>query len=158
MSLSDSPQAAILYLLEHVPSVLMRQNDQTLQEQLGIGMSQFRILKLLQKQPELLQKQIADHLGQTEASISRQMRVMHGKGLLTRHVDPNNRRAHLTEPTAKGLKLVEAANDALLRQTAPVVEKLNDEQQKQLVEALRLIHEAVCTPGKLTACDHPFDL
>jgi DNA-binding MarR family transcriptional regulator len=151
MSLSDTPQAAILYLLEHVPSVLTRQNDQTLQEQLGIGMSQFRILKLLQKQ-------IADHLGQTEASISRQMRVMHGKGLLTRHVDPHNRRAHLTEPTAKGLKLVEAANEALLRQTAPLTEKLNDKQQKQLVETLHLIHEAVCVPGKLTSCDHPFDL
>lgn len=158
MNPNDSPQAAVTYLLEHVPSTLMRQSDQTLQEQLGLGMSQLRILVLLQKQPELLQNQIAEHLGQTEASISRQMRIMHEKGLLTRRVDPNNRRAHLTEPTPKGLKLAEAANAALLRYTSPMLAKLTDKQQKQLVEMLRLIHEAVCTPGKLTSCDHPFGL
>ncbi|HEY8998759.1 MAG TPA: MarR family winged helix-turn-helix transcriptional regulator [Candidatus Saccharimonadales bacterium] len=158
MNPNDSPQAAITYLLEHVPSVLMRQSDQTLQEQLGIGMSQLRILVLLQKQPELLQNQIAEHLGQTEASISRQMRIMHEKGLLTRRVDPNNRRAHLTEPTPKGLKLAEAANAALLRHTTPTLAALNDKQQKQLVEMLRLMHDAVCAPGKITSCDHPFGL
>lgn len=158
MNPNDSPQAAIAYLLEHVPSVLLRQNDQTLQEQLGIGMSQLRILALLGRQPELRQNQIAEHLAQTEASISRQMRIMHEKGLLMRRIDPNNRRAHLTEPTPKGLKLAEAANAALRRHTAPTLAGLSDKQQKQLVESLRLIHNAVCAPGNPTACDHPFGL
>lgn len=158
MNPNDSPQAAIAYLLEHVPGVLMRQSDQTLLEQLGIGMSQLRILTLLKKQPALQQNQIAEHLGQTEASVSRQMRIMHEKGLLTRRVDPNNRRAHLTEPTIKGLNLAEAANAALLKYTSPLFAGLNDKQQKQLVEMLRTIHDAVCAPGKPTSCDHPFEL
>jgi MarR family transcriptional regulator for hemolysin len=153
-----NPHAALAYLLDHVAAMLARQSDQALQEQLGIGMSQYKILLVLQRTPDIPQRTLADHLGQTEASISRQIKLMHDKGLLTNRVDPNNRRVHIAELTSKGEKITEAARAVLLRHGQPIFGALTDKQQKQLVETLRLLHDATCSSGKPISCDRPFEL
>src|SRR3954469_21502069 len=90
---------AIGYLLQHVAQTVGQQSNQALQEQLGVGMAQFRILVLLQEQPQLRQRQLAGHLGQTEASISRQIKLLTEKGLLVVQINPKNKREHLTTLT-----------------------------------------------------------
>src|SRR5579863_5003598 len=97
------PTNKIGYLLQHVSFVLARQADQALQERLGIGFSQYKILMTLQFNPHVQQKQIAESLGQTEASISRQIKLLHDKGLLSTRINPSNRREHITTPTPKGV-------------------------------------------------------
>jgi len=153
-----SPENAIGYLLQHVSSVLARQSDQILQEQLGIGMSQFKLLMILQHSPHIRQRQLADHLGQTEASISRQIKILHDKGLLTTRVNPENKRERVTMPTPKGIRMTEAARDRLARYNEPMLETLTDKQRKQLAETLGQLHAWSCSPGKLIACDHPFKI
>lgn len=91
--------------LQHVAALLAKQADQVLQEQLGIGYAQLKLLLSLQSQPYLKQKDIAADLGQTEASISRQVKLMIDQGLLHVTINPRNRREHLTQVTTKGLKL-----------------------------------------------------
>ena len=76
------PTNTIGYLLQHVSSLLAKQSDQVLQEQLGIGLAQFKILRTLQTEPRTPQREIAFNLGQTEASISRQVKLMIADGLL----------------------------------------------------------------------------
>jgi DNA-binding MarR family transcriptional regulator len=53
------------YLLNHIAFVMARQSDQVLQERLGIGFSQFKIMMVLSHKPHIQQKEIADKLGQT---------------------------------------------------------------------------------------------
>ena len=149
---------AIDYLLQHVPVTLGQQSNQVLQEQLGIGMAQFKILSLLQIQPHLRQRQLANHLGQTEASISRQIKLLTDKGMLAIRVNPKSRREHITLPTPKGVKITQAAQDILSHYHAPLYEHLSEKQQKQLVEILGLVHEWTCQPGKFVACDHPYKM
>jgi DNA-binding MarR family transcriptional regulator len=144
------------YLIQHLAFTMSRQNDQLLQERLGIGFSQFKILMVLERSPHLQQKQIAEALGQTEASISRQIRLMSADGLLQSTVSPRNRREHITAPTNKGIRLAEEAALALNSYHAPMFERMSEHQLALLREALMNMHECVCQAGKTGACDHPF--
>jgi len=146
------------YLLQHTASILTRQSDQVLQERLGIGMSQYKLLMMLQKSPNVQQRRLAECLGQTEASISRQIKLLCEKGMMTIKVNPKSRREHITVLTPKGNKMTDAANDVLEQYHGPILDKLSEKQQQQLIETLKLIHEHTCVAGKPFACDHPLDM
>ena len=150
------PVISIGYLLQHTATILMRQSDQVLQERLGIGMSQLKILMMLDHAPNAQQRKLAECLGQTEASISRQIKLMQEKGVLTVRVNPKSRREHLTVPTAKGLKMTEAALEVLSQYHTPMMELINDKQRDQLKATLKIFHDYICTPGRPFVCDHPF--
>jgi len=152
------PTNNIGYLLQHLAFTMSRQNDQLLQDALGIGFSQFKILMVLQRNPYIQQKDIAEALGQTEASVSRQIKLMHDSGLLRTTVTPENRRRHLTVPTDKGVKLTEKAMQALNSYHAPMFKRLTDTEQAELVQILSKMHEHVCQPGKIGACHKPFNV
>lgn len=140
------PDVEASYLLEHIASQLAKQSDQVLQEQLGIGMSQYKILRSLQVEPRTMQRDIAVSLGQTEASISRQVKLMLVDGLLQSQRNPKDHREHLTVVTTKGERLAEAATVALERYHRPTFAVLNDKQQEQFLAALRTLHGRLC-PG-----------
>ena len=152
------PINSLTYLVEHLSAVLGKQAEQVLQEQLGIGLSQFKILMVLEWNPRVAQRSIADALGQTEASISRQIKVLAGKGLLVSKRDPRNLRKHVTAPTPLGMQVTEAAADMLRRNFGREFSGLGDDQLLQLVTGLQKLHAAVCKSGKLGACDHPLGL
>lgn len=132
------------YLFHHISFVLARQSDQVLQEQLGIGFSQFKILLILQQATGVQQKQIATKLGQTEASISRQIRLLSDAGLLTSQASPSNRRQHITRLTPKGVRLTEKAMEILNTYHAPIFAHLSEREQSQLRELLTTMHNATC--------------
>ena len=150
------PTNNIGYLLQHISTVLAKQSDQVLSERLGIGFSQYKILMVLQVNPKTRQRHIAERLGQTEASISRQVGLMHDKNLLQTAINPNNRREHITTPTSKGLRLVEEAQNMLNGYHGPMFEKLNSKEREQLLQSLVLMHQTSCQPGRTGSCDHPF--
>lgn len=132
------------YMLHHISSVLARNSDQVLQEQLGIGFSQFKILLILEQSTGVQQKLIAEKLGQTEASISRQIKLLQDAGMLTSVVSPSNRREHITRLTPKGVKVTERAMQILNDYHAPVFAHLNEKQQVQLQELLSIVHTTMC--------------
>lgn len=148
------PANNLNYLLTHLAAVIGKQSDQVLQEQLGIGLSQFKILMVLEWNPRVQQKAIADSLGQTEASISRQIKLLTSKGLLISKQDPQNRRKHITTPTPLGMQLTEAANGILRRNFGSEFSNLGDDQIMKLMTGLGQLHKIVCRPGKAGACDH----
>ena len=132
------------YLFHHISSVLARQSDQILLEQLGIGFSQFKILMILAEGKTIQQRQIATTLGQTEASISRQIKLLQENGMIVNQVNPANRREHVTHLTPKGVKVTERATEILNNYHAPIFSKLSERQQVQLRELLSAMHEATC--------------
>lgn len=139
------PTNNIGYLLQKLAFCLNRQNDQVLQEQLGIGFSQFKILMILQWRPNVQQRQIADNLSQTEASVSRQIKLLKEEGLLATEINPNNKREHITKPTQKGIALTQKALEVLNRHHQPMFAKLSQKQQEQLAEGLRIMYDHACT-------------
>ena len=113
------PTNNLVYLIQHLAAIVGKQTEQILQEQLGIGLSQFKILMVLEWNPRVPQRHIADSLGQTEASISRQIKILTGKGLLNSKRDPENRRKHITAPTPMGMQVTEAATNIVRRNFGP---------------------------------------
>ena len=148
------PTNNLSYIIHHLAAVMGKQTDQVLQEQLGIGLSQFKILMVLEWNPRVQQKAVADSLGQTEASVSRQIKLLKAKGLLISRTDPNNKRKHITAPTPLGMQVTEAASNIMRRSFGPEFASLGDDQIMQLVSGLQKLHTIVCRPGKLGACDH----
>ena len=152
------PTNNLSYLLQHLASVHGKQADQVLQEQLGIGLSQYKILMVLEWNPRVQQRSIANSLGQTEASISRQIKLLTSKGLLTAQRDPANRRKHITTPTPLGMQITEAASNILRRSFGPEFANLGEDQLLQLINGLQHLHRLICRPGKPGACDHQLGL
>lgn len=150
------PVILLGYLLQHTAMMMTRQSDQVLQERLGIGVSQLRILMILQHAPGIQQRKLADRLGQTEASISRQIKLLQEKGMLVVRVNPKSRREHLAMPTAKGVKMTEAALEVLAQYHTPMMEQLSERQRERLQAMLQAFHGYICAPGKPFACDHPY--
>jgi DNA-binding MarR family transcriptional regulator len=142
------------YLVQHLAAVMGKQTDQVLQEQLGIGVSQYKILMVLEWNPRVQQRTIASSLGQTEASISRQIKLLTAKGLLIVKRDPQNRRKHLTAPTTLGMQITEAASAIMRRSFGPEYVAMGDDQLAELLKNLQNLHQIICRPGKLGACDH----
>ena len=152
------PTNNLSYLLEHLSAVLGKQTDQVLQEQLGIGVSQFKILMILEQTPRVQQKVIADSLGQTEASISRQLKLLQTKGLVGLWIDPTNRRKHVVIPTQMGIQITDAATAIIRRSFGPDFSSLGEDQLMQLITGLQRLHTIICKPGNPGACDHPLGL
>lgn len=146
------PTDDLAFLLQHLATALARQSDQVLQEQLGIGYSQYKIMLVLQSNAGARQKHVAELLGQTEASISRQIKLMHGQGMLQTTINPRNRREHLTTLTPRGTRYIQESERILNRHNAPVLGQLSDKQQQQLTEALTLMHREVCKGTKASRC------
>lgn len=144
------------YLLSHVASVMSKQADQILQKELGLGLSQFKILMVLQKNERVQQRFIADSLGQTEASISRQIQLLQDKGLLTSKRDLKNLRQRITVPTTDGLALTKTAMTTINKHLQPELAQMSQPAFDALMTNLHDLHEIVCQPGKTGACDHQF--
>jgi DNA-binding MarR family transcriptional regulator len=132
------------YLLHHLAMVLDRQSDTVLQDRFGIGFSQFKILMALKWHEGVQQKEIAKYLGQTEASVSRQIKLLHDLGLLQNRVSPKSRRERITTLTVKGNKVAEGAKEALNDYHGPLFEQLTPSQQEQYLEILGSMHDYVC--------------
>ena len=151
------PTNNIGYLLNHLAFVLGRQSDQILQERLGIGFSQFKIMLVLRENPHIQQRAIADKLGQTEASISRQIKLLHEQGLLQTVKRPENRREHITTLTGKGERFNDEAMDILNNYHSPVFNSLSAKQQTAMIESLRLMHQIACESDRPSGCHHSFE-
>lgn len=141
------PSNKIGFLIQHLAFSLGHTNDQVLQEQLGIGFSQFKLMMVLQKMPDIQQKKIASALNQTEASISRQIKLLHEKLLLQTMVSPKNRREHITTLTPKGVRYTEEARRIMGEYYKPMFDKLSGKDQEQLAQHLGTLHDFMCNQG-----------
>jgi DNA-binding MarR family transcriptional regulator len=128
--------------LEHVSSLLVKQLDQVLLEQLGIGYAQFKVLRVLADLGSSGQKQIAEELDQTEASISRQVRLLKEDGLVRLRIDPANHRQHLASLTRRGLRFTIAADNMLSHYQYQLFSLLKPKDQSMLKQALERVQNS----------------
>ncbi|HET7673797.1 MAG TPA: MarR family transcriptional regulator [Candidatus Saccharimonadales bacterium] len=128
-------------LLHKVSAALDKISDQVLLERLGIGLSQFRILLFLLSKDGVRQKTIAENLGQSEASLSRQARVLQSKGLAVVRRSASNRRDRLIFLTRKGAKTAEKAVNILNEYHAPMFGRISEREQEKLIRILGSMQE-----------------
>lgn len=124
------------YLLHHVGSVIDKNSDQVLLERLGVSFAQFKILLILSEKDGSTQNHIATSLGQTEASISRQIKLMNMDGLINIRRSTSNRRLRLIFLSEKGYGQMEKAVRALNNYYQPIFDVLDSNEQQALQKAL----------------------
>jgi DNA-binding MarR family transcriptional regulator len=129
------------YLLHHLGFVMDRQSDILLQERLDMGFSQFKILLALKGAAGVQQREIADRLGQTEASISRQIKLLKDAGHVKVARNEANRREHIITLTTKGVRAVEKAVRALNDYHAPLFARFSPSQQETLKNLLQALDQ-----------------
>lgn len=134
---------SIGYLLHELAHLIDAESDQVLRERLGIGFAQFKVLLVLEENDTSTQKQIASALNQTEASISRQVKVLRQKALARITTRPSNRREHLVELTERGHQMIDKSTSALNSYHGPMFERLSEKQQLQISGALQLIRSSI---------------
>lgn len=127
------------YLIQKIATLLARQNDNILQQNLGIGFSQFKLLMILRWQPGIKQKNLAEQLGQTEASISRQVKLMYESGLLQSTPNPSNKREHITTLTVRGQRVGDDSIELLKDSYEPMLSQLSSTQKMELLNSLTAI-------------------
>lgn len=132
-------------LIQNVATSLARSSDDILQPALGIGFAQFKILSVVESRPHVRQKEIAAQLGQTEASVSRQLKLMYDDGLIQTRQRPDNRREHITTLTKRGERICGKASQLLNRHFSSVFAGLNQDQQTQLLVSLKKLSFVINT-------------
>jgi DNA-binding MarR family transcriptional regulator len=98
--------------------------DSLLLSRFQIGVSQFRVLEVLKQQPRCTQKQLAHKLAQTEASVSRQVKILETNRLITVHRRPDDKRARSLLLTPRGKTQVDSAQALLNEQSQTILDSI----------------------------------
>lgn len=127
---------SLAYSLHRLVFVLDKQSDDALLQAYGFGFSKFKILLGAKHRAGLTQNDIAHFLGQSEASVSRQLKLMSREGLIAVKQDKTNRRKHVVVLTEKGLDLVNQATNLLQETHAGVFGSLGYKEQQLMKELI----------------------
>jgi len=131
-------------LLEHITSLLTSKYDLVLSQKLGVSYSQYKVLVQFSGNSIIRQKTIAKSLGQTEASISRQLSLMSSNGLIHKSYDPDNRKTIIITLTQKGQVIKTNADNIIVKENGTSLRKVNNKDLKILTKNLSKIHDQIC--------------
>src|SRR5665213_820184 len=124
MSANGLPPAHSPTPLHQLAFILQQLADELLMGKIGVGLSQARILGALHKSDSISQRNIATHLGQTEANISRQLQLMKNEGLVSIVKNKKDGRQRDVSLTTKGSHKKEQAEKLLVDQQTELLKLL----------------------------------
>jgi len=104
-------QRSLANSLEVVAQTLTAQSDRLLEKEVGLSLTQFRLLCALTS--GCCQRTIGEHLRLTPGAISRQVELLRQRQLITREANTENRREHVVALTAQGKELVGQGSELL---------------------------------------------
>lgn len=113
--------------------------DRKLRRDLGLGVSQFRMLMVIRRGVAVRQRDIAEYWGVAEASVSRQIETLREKGFVAHRRAQKNRREHTLELTPRGLALVERALAAMESELDGFVSAVPARRRAGLASGLRTL-------------------
>ncbi len=123
--------------------LLEKRADENLKAQAGIGFAQFKVLEAVGSNMLAKQNLIASQLDQTEASISRQIKILQKKGLIIVASVMGNRRARELSLTEKGEELLTQCAEILDFAQAQVIGALSYQEQRHFQELFeRMLNKA----------------
>jgi DNA-binding MarR family transcriptional regulator len=99
--------ATLWYLIRRTAALMDHQGEALLRRELGVSLAQFLVLSVVDAHPgPLSQQAIADRVGLTKGSVSRQIDHAVAAGLMTVRVAPHTRRENAVTLTEAGTALV----------------------------------------------------
>ena len=128
-------QKSLFSPLLHLTYVLQQLSDDQLLSKAGVGLSQTRIMSVLNTSVPRSQRAVAHLLQQTEANVSRQLKVMHGHGLVSVVKSKKDARQRDVKLTAKGLHKYQTAIKVLAKQQDELLKLLDQKELKAFEHA-----------------------
>ncbi len=124
-----------LYWQIHKLAFLMEKRaDESLRSELDIGFAQYKVLEAINQNMLARQNMVAAMLDQTEASISRQIKILQKKGLILASEVMGNKRAKELSLTVVGDEMVRHAEELLDVTQAQVMGGLSYQEQRLFQE------------------------
>ena len=135
--------ATLWYLVRRVAGQLDRQGDAMFRGELGVSLAQFLVLSVVDAYPgHLSQQAIADRLGLTKGTVSRQIEAAVAAGLMTVETAAHTRRENAVALTRTGTALVRKG-DRLARDSRSAM--LGSVSSSDLATTLRVLAALVRT-------------
>lgn len=114
--------------------LLEKRADESLRDQLSIGFAQYKVLEAINQNMLARQNMVAEMLDQTEASISRQIKILQKMGLIKVADVMGNKRARELSLTRVGEDIVSNAEDVLDVTQSQIMGGLSYQEQRLLQE------------------------
>lgn len=110
-------QPSLYWQIHKLAFLLEKHADEALKSQLDIGFAQYKVLEAISQNMLTKQNVVAELLDQTEASVSRQTKILQKKGLINVNPVMGNKRAKELSLTRVGEDIVrQAANELEISQ------------------------------------------
>ncbi len=151
-----SPAECAGHILETVPTV-MRTIRTEMRRHRGPDLSvpQLRVLVYLHRHEGASLSDIAEHIGSTLPSMSKMIDNLVARGLVSRSMDPQDRRRVILAPTALGRTTRQEAHKATQSRLAERLARLSPAERRTIIEAMRALttifasgREATTSRGK----------
>ncbi len=136
-------QPRLYWQIHRLAFLLEKRSDDVLKEQLDIGFAQYKVLEAINQNALAKQNMLAVMLDQTEASISRQIKILQKKGLITVVSVMGNKRAKELSLTRVGEGIVNEAQSLIDISQAQIIGGLSYQEQRLFQELFeRMISKA----------------
>lgn len=106
----------------------------------GIHQAQHRLLMHLAKREWNSQKELADHIGVSTATIAVSLKKLERGGYIKKSIIPNDNRYNQLEITTKGRKVVKESSEIFNHIDEKMLEGFSEEEKKQFLEFLKRIN------------------
>lgn len=147
-----NPSDNLIYMLHKLGAMMEHQSDVVLFDSFGVGYSQFKILLALDYHPHVQQKEIAMFLGQTEASISRQIGLLRASELVNIDRAEDDKKKNIVSLTSRGKKLSAQALARLNEFYEPVLSSVPKQEQAVILSGMCSLQdklEEMCAHSKI---------
>ena len=136
--------AELWFLVRRVTAQMDRSGDALFRDRLGISLPQFLVLSIVDAYPgEIHQQAVADRLGLTKGTVSRQIDLAVAAGLITVEVSSTSRRKHVVTLTRAGTALVRRGDTLLAKTQAATVPAFKPVDLTTTVRVLRELTQAL---------------
>lgn len=120
---------------------LQQSADELLQSKNGVGLSQTRIMAALDKSIPRSQRFVAVGLGQTEANVSRQLKVMKKQGLVNITKNKKDHRQRDVSLSPKGYRTYQKAEQVLAHHEKSLLSTMSRSHARDFQDqAANLLH------------------
>jgi DNA-binding MarR family transcriptional regulator len=136
--------ADLWFLVRRVAAQMDRSGEALFRDQLGISLPQFLVLSIVDAYPgEIHQQTVADRLGLTKGTVSRQIDLAAAAGLMKVEVSAQSRRKNVVTLTKAGTTLVRRGDALLAKTQAMTVPVFKAADLKTAVRVLRELTQAL---------------
>ena len=113
-----------------------QEKEARLAENHGLTQSEFRCLRLFNKDDVLNNKQVAERMNLSPSRLTRIIDGLVAKGYIIRQIEPSDRRNMKVTLSKRGKVITQKLNDAYVKIHKEILEDIDKSQHKPLINAM----------------------